>query len=273
MCNYDPVVSSNKKLLEQTGVDKKTIDDGCNTATGIVFEAAMTYAGMPPSIPNFDEMCKMAKGQLVELMIQKAAEQTGMPCDETCKQLIMDGFDKMVEESAAKNVQNGGFFNYKPDPRGQYRLPYMEIEITRKGNTQKGASIITNLSFTPGVDKIFKLKDNKGQPYTKTINSYDLYEKIQLPVPYLKNIGDKIKLVAVLTPKFAYANFGCSDGRLNNIATHQSFCGGINVVETGEDPKNSSGYSMMVENAAINVNPAGKIKLATGVNTNFLHHQ
>lgn len=285
MCNYDPVVSTNKKLLEQTGADKKTIDDGCNTATGVAFEAAMTYAGMPPSIPNYDEMCRMAKGQIVDLLIQKASEQTGMPCDETCRQLIMDGYDKMVAESAAKNIQNGGFFNYKPDPRGQYRLPYVEIEITRKRQTQKGASIISSLYFTPGVEKTFNLADTKGQPYSKTINSYDLYEKIQLPVPYLKNAGDKIKLVAVLTPKFAYANFGCADGRLNNIDTRQHFCAGINMIETGEDPKNSSGYSMMVENAMININPAGKIKLsvvppppgkiglAKEINTKFPHHQ
>jgi hypothetical protein len=161
----------------------------------------------------------------------------------------------------------------------------MEIEITRTRNTQKGANIITSLSFTPGVEKIFSMKDNKGQSYTKTINSYDLYEKIQLPVPYLQQVGDKIKLVAVLTPKFAYANFGCSDGQLHNIDTRQQLCAGINIIETGEDPKNSSGYSMMVENSTINVNPAGKIKLAKvlpapgkiglpkNINTFFPHHQ
>jgi hypothetical protein len=285
MCNYDPVVSANKKLLEQTGVNKQAINDGCNTATGIAFEAAMTYAGMPPSIPNYDEMCRMAKGQIIDLLIQKAAEQTGMPCDEACRQLIMEGYDKMVTESAAKNIEHGGFFNYKPDPRGQYRLPYVEIEVTRKRQTQKGGNIITSLYFTPGVEKTFNLTDTKGQAYSKTIKSYDLYESIKLPVPYLQNVGDKIKLVAVLTPKFAYANFDCSNGRLNSIDTHQHFCPGINMVETGEDPKNSSGYSMMVEKATIHINPAGKIKLATipptpgkiglqkAINTSFPHYQ
>lgn len=273
LCNYDPVVSTNKKLLEKAGADKKTVDDGCNTAAGVVFETAMTYAGMPPSIPNYDEMCRMAKGQVIDLMIQKASEETGMPCDENCKELIKKGYDKMVEESAAKNIQNGGFFNYKPDPRGQYRLPYVEIEITRKRNTQKRDAVVTNLYFTPAVTKTFSSHDNKNQVYSKTINSYDLYEKIQLSIPYLRNTGDKIKLVAVLTPKFAYANYGCSTGKLENIDTRQHLCFGINIIETGEDPKNSSGYSMMVENATINVNPAGKVKLAAGVNTVFPHHQ
>lgn len=273
LCNYDPVVSSNKKLLEKTGANKKTIDDGCNTAAGVVFETAMTYAGMPPAIPNYEEMCRMAKGQVIDLMIQKASEETGMPCDESCKELIKQGYDKMVEESAAKNIHQGGFFNYKPDPRGQYRLPYVEIEITRKGNTQKNNNVVISLQFTPGVTKTFSLTDKKYQPYTKTISTFDLYESIRIPVPYLKNPGDKIKLVAVLTPRFAYALYTCSDGRLENIDTRQRLCGGINTIETGEDPKNSSGYSMMVDNATISINPSGKIKLAPGVNTSFPHHQ
>lgn len=273
LCNYDPVVSTNKKLLEKTGASKKTIDDGCNTAAGVVFETAMMYAGMPPSIPNYEEMCRMAKGQVMDLMIQKASEETGMPCDDNCKELIKKGYDKMVEESAAKNIHSGGFFNYKADPRGQYRLPYVEIEITRKRKTQRIDTVVAGLYFTPGVTKTLNLYDKAKQSYTKTVNSYDLYEKIQLPIPYLKNVGDKIKLVAVLTPKFAYANFNCNSGRLENIDTRQHLCGGINVIETGDDPKNSSGYSMMVDNATINVNPSGKIKLASGVNTVFPHHQ
>lgn len=273
MCNYDPVVSANKKLLEQTGMDKKTIDDGCNAATGTAFEIAMTYAGMPPSIPNYDEMCKMAKGQIVEMLVQTAVEKTGMPCDEWCQQQIEAGLDKMIEESAKKNVQNGGFFNYKPDPRGQYRPPYVEIEITRKRNTQKGAPLISKLNFTPVVSKTLSQKDINGKPYTVDISTADVYEKIQLPVPYLYATGDKIKLVAVLTPKMAYVVSNCSDKKITGIDTRQHLCLGWNTIEqNGEDAKNSSGYSLMVDNAVINVNPSGKIKLATGVNTQFSHH-
>jgi hypothetical protein len=274
MCNYDPVVSSNKKLLEQSGMDKQKIDAGCTVATGVAFEMALSYAGMPPSIPNFDEMCKLAKGQVVEMMVQKAVEETGMPCDDWCRQQIAAGLDKMIEESAKKNVQNGGFFNYRSDPRGQYRLPYVEIEITRKRVTQKGGPVVTMLNFTPGVEKTFSLTDINGKPYSVHISSYDLYENIKLPVPYLAHAGDKIKLVAVLTPKFAFVTTSCSEKRITGIAPTQHLCLGWNTLEpAGTDPKNSSGYSMMVDNATINVNPAGKIKPAQGVTTKFVHHQ
>lgn len=274
MCNYDPVVSTNKKMLEQTGLSKQKIDEGCNTATGVAFELAMTYAGMPPSIPNYDEMCRMARGQLVEILVQTAVEKTGMPCDEFCRKQIEEGLNKMIEESAKKNIQNGGFFNYKPDPAGQYRAPYVEIEITRKRITQKGSALFTKLNFTPIVDKTVSQKDIKGIPYSVNISSANLYENIQLPVPYLKNVGDKIKLVAVLTPKMAYVVTGCSDKRITGIDTRQHLCLGWNTIEqNGDDAKSSSGYSLMLENAVINVNPAGKIKLAPGVNTKFAHHQ
>ena len=274
MCNYDPVTSANKKLLEETGLPKDKIDKGCNIATGVAFELAMSYAGMPPSIPNFDEMCKLAEGQIVQMLIQKAAEQTGMPCDEACVALIIEGFDKMVEESAKKNTQNGGFFNYKPDPRGQYRLPYVEIEITRKRQSQKGKKIVTNLYFTPSVEKTFSSTDKNATPYTTIVNSRDLYESIQLPVPYLNNVGDKIKLVAVLTPKFAFFTTDCKTGKITGVESRQHICLGWNVIEEpGDDPKNSSGYKMMSENSTISINPAGKIKLATGVATSFTHHK
>ncbi len=274
MCNYDPVTSANKKLLEQTGLNKKQIDDGCNLATGVVFEMAMSYAGIPPSIPNFDEMCKLAKGQVVQMLIQKAAEQTGMPCDETCAELIAEGFDKMVEESSKKNIQNGGFFNYKPDPRGQYRLPYVEIEVTRKRQTQKGNKVMTNLFFTPSVEKTFSTTDKNSTPYTKTVNSADLYESIQLPVPYLNNVGDKIKLIAVLTPKFAFFTTDCINGKITGVEAKQHICLGWNVIETpGEDPKNSSGYYMMLDKSTISIRPSVKIKTAWGANTKFVHHQ
>jgi hypothetical protein len=274
MCNYDPAVSTNKKLLQQSGLDKKQIDDGCNTATGVAFEMAMSYAGMPPSIPNFDEMCKLAKGQIVQMLIQKAVEQTGMPCDETCVELVAKELDKMIEESSKKNTQNGGFFNYKPDPRGQYRMPYVEIEITRKRKTQKGGPLFTNLYFTPYVEKTFSSTDINGKPYTSTITTGDVYEKIQLPVPYLKEVEDKIKLIAILTPKTAFVVTTCSDKKVIGISPKQLLCLGWNTIEQpGDDPKNSSGYSMMVEKATIAINPAGKIKLANGVNTKFPHHQ
>ncbi len=274
MCNYDPVTSANKKLIEQTGLDKKKIDEGCNVSTGVAFEIAMSYAGMPPSIPNFDEMCKLAEGQIVQTLIQKAAEQTGMPCDEICVELIAKGFEKMVEESSKKNMQNGGFFTYKPDPRGQYRMPYVEIEITRKRNTQKGGQLFTNLYFTPSVQKIYSQSDAYGQPYTTNINTSDVYEKIQLPVPYLHQVGDKIKLIAVLTPKFAFIHTTCSDNKIIGVVPKQQVCAGWNVMEQpGEDPNNSSGYKFMVKDATISINPAGKIKLANNVNTKFPHHQ
>lgn len=272
LCNYNPVVSS----LKETGLNKQAVDEGCQTVAGATFDAAMSYAGMPPSIPNFDEMCKMAKGQVVELMIQKAAEASGMPCDEACKQLIMKAYDKVVSENAEKNVVTQNGVSFKPDPRGQYRLPYVEIEIARKRQTQKGAPIITSLYFTPRVEKYFKDlydKDNRKN-YSVNIKTDKLYQRVMMPIPYLKNVGDKIKLIVVLTPKRSYFSYRCPNGAIDGIENYQQHCEGLNVMQTemGE-PRFSLGYSGMVDNATITIKPEGKIALAPGVQTTFVHHQ
>lgn len=272
LCNYNPAVSG----LKQTGIDKTVVDSSCREVAGATFDAAMTYAGMPPSIPNFDEMCKIAKGQVVELMVQKAIEESGMPCDETCKQLIMQAYDKTVSESAAKNVVSQNGISYKPDPRGQYYRPYVEIEITRKRQSQKGAPIITCLYFTPKVEKFFKDKydSQNKKAYSVNIKTDKLYQRVELPIPYLKNIGDKIKLVVVLTPKRSYFSYSCPNGAIDGIENYQQHCEGLNVMQAEMgDPRFSSGYASMVDNATITIRPEGKMPLAAGVQTQFVHHR
>ena len=87
-------------------------------------------------------------------------------------------------------------------------------------------------------------------------------------------MGDKIKLVAVLTPKFAFFITDCITGKITGVQPKQHICLGWNVIETlGEDPKNSSGYNMMLNNSVIAILPSFKIKTAPEVTTKFTHHQ
>ncbi len=272
ICNYNPAVST----LKETGLNKEDVDASCQVAAGIAFESALTYAGMPSSIPNFDEMCKLAKGEVVELMIQKAAAESGMPCDEICKQGILKAYDDIVSKSAAKNVVTQNGVSFKPDPRGQYQMPYVEIEITRTRQTQKGEPIITSLNFFTQVEKYFKNlydKDN-NKNYAVRIKTDKLYQEVTLPIPYLKNVGDKIKLVAMLTPKRSYFSYVCPHGAILGIENYQQACGGFTEMESEMvDPRFSSGYSNMLEDATITIKPYGKIALAPGVQATFVHYR
>lgn len=264
-----------KAMDNNGGVATAAIDAGCAAIADTTFDVAMSYYGMPPTIPNFDEMYKLAKGQVVELMVQKASEYSGKTCNETNKQSILQAYDQIVNESVKKNIQSDGL-SFKPDPRGQYQMPYVEIEISRKRQTQKGAPIITNLYFTPQVEKHFKDlydKDNRKN-YSVDIKTDKLYQQVMMPIPYLKNVGDKIKLIVVLTPKRSYFSYRCPNGAIDGIENYQQHCEGLNVMQAEMgDPRFSLGYSAMVDNATITIKPEGKIVLAPGVQTRFVHHQ
>lgn len=71
------------------------IDSVCMAASEIIVSTAMTYVGLPPSIPNYDQLADTAKGQITELAVQQFEEQTGLPCIEACRDLIEEGVDNV----------------------------------------------------------------------------------------------------------------------------------------------------------------------------------
>ena len=87
-------------------------------------------------------------------------------------------------------------------------------------------------------------------------------------------MGDKIKLVAVLTPKRSYFSYRCPNGAIDGIENYQQHCNGINVMESEDyDPRFTSGYRGMLDNATIIFQPNGRIQVAPDVQTQFEHHQ
>ncbi len=69
---------------------KDEIDSVCNAAAEVIVEAAMTYVGLPPSIPNYEQLKATAKGKITELAVQQLEEQTGLPCIEICQEFIQE---------------------------------------------------------------------------------------------------------------------------------------------------------------------------------------
>jgi len=246
-------------------------NEACKTGVEFGFDAAMMYAGIPPSLPNFQEMNELAKGQIIETLAQQAAIQVGVSCDENCVALIEAGYDEMASKSTSQNIGSGEFIYYKPDPRGQYRLPYVQFEVTRVRNTYQNEPKITSLSVTPRINKIFSGKTN-NQAWSKEIASNLIYQQIDLPVPYLQNIGDKITLLAVLTPKYSYVRKSCEDGRIESIAVAQQMCKGWNTIETNLKPQTSSGYINMYQDSKISFEMNSKISIRDGVKNQFVHH-
>jgi hypothetical protein len=146
----NPLCIQAKLASSAIKVGEKEEKDACHYIAVIAVTAAKTYAGLPPSLPNFDQLAELGKENLVELAAQEL-ENNGVPCPEACKDVIRKGVDLSVEQmqksmsnsSCTSEAEEHGYKKLclppgvvsKPDPRGQPAPAVAEVQITRRANT------------------------------------------------------------------------------------------------------------------------------------------
>lgn len=138
---------------------KDEIDSVCNTAAKVIVEAAMTYVGLPPSLPNYEQLKETAKGKLTELAVEQLEAQTGLPCIEICQDFIRERVDDIWAAGEdllsshqpacidAASAHNQGFEplclpgNIKtiPDPRGVLQPAQVQVRLTRRADAPNSA--------------------------------------------------------------------------------------------------------------------------------------
>ena len=147
----NPLCIQAKLASSAIKVGEKEVKDACHYIAVIAVTAAKTYVGLPPSLPNYDQLVNMGKESLVELAAQQL-EDSGVPCPEDCKDVIRKGIEVTVEE-AKKNMSNSSCVGEaeahangyeplclpegvitKPDPRGQPVPAILEVQVTRRPN-------------------------------------------------------------------------------------------------------------------------------------------
>jgi hypothetical protein len=128
------------------------VKDACHYAAELAVAAAKTYAGLPPTLPDFDKLSSLGKGHLVELAVQELEAQ-GVPCPAKCREAIEDGIDYSLEQ-VKQSMNNSSCFGKqeahdmgieplcapqgvitKPDPRGQPAPAIVEVQVTRRPGT------------------------------------------------------------------------------------------------------------------------------------------
>lgn len=75
-------------------------DDACRYLLEKGLDAGMVALGIPPELPNLEQLTDQGLDYLVEV----AAEEMGVPCDEDCKNLIREGIKDMASQVAQQNV-------------------------------------------------------------------------------------------------------------------------------------------------------------------------
>lgn len=149
----NPLCIQANLVSEAVGEGQKQVKDACHLVAVAVVTAAKTYAGLPPSLPNFDQLTEIGKDNLVELAAQQLEDQ-GIPCPEDCKKVIRQGIDYSLEQvkksasnsSCTSEAEEVGYKKLclpsyiitKPDPRGQPAPAVVQVQVTRRPNTTGG---------------------------------------------------------------------------------------------------------------------------------------
>lgn len=109
-------------------------------------DIALAAMGVPPTLPNFDQLTSMGK----EYLVAAAADYAGLPPDQVGKAV-----DLVIEK--AKEASNGGgnpSIWLKPDPDYYYRPAYLEIEVSNPTQQVTGRVVLSTIFTVPSDDGI-----------------------------------------------------------------------------------------------------------------------
>lgn len=152
VAKLNPLCIQAQFIAGAVGDGEKEVTQVCNMAAAIAVTAAKAYVGIPPSLPNYDQLTNMGKDYLVEMAADEM-EANGIPCPQECKDLIKEGVNyslDQVKKSFKSNScigeteahENGieplcppDGVETTPDPRGQPMSPTAVIRVTRRNNT------------------------------------------------------------------------------------------------------------------------------------------
>jgi hypothetical protein len=108
----------------------------CNqTCASIALNTAMAAAGMPPEIPDVEQLKAMGEGYLVDAVADYAEAQTGVPVPPAVREEIRQQAAKMIDD-AAGNVFAGGEGSslFVPDVTYQFHGPIVVVDLTNTHN-------------------------------------------------------------------------------------------------------------------------------------------
>lgn len=150
----NPACLQAKFIADTVNKGGQTVDDVCHFVAKVAVEAAKTYVGLPPSIPNYNQIKGLGEDYLTDLAAQQM-ENSGIPCPQDCKDLIKQGIDYSYEQvkasfnnSSCWSDSQAHQLGFKhgicvpdgvktiPDPRGQYSDGIATVQITRKPGFQ-----------------------------------------------------------------------------------------------------------------------------------------
>jgi hypothetical protein len=109
----------------------------CNAeCVGAGINIALAATGMPPDIPDFEQLKAMGEGYVADTLADYAASQTGIPVPDVAKDAIKQQVHDMIE-GGAESLKSGGpgAPQYIPDLRYQFHGPIVVMDLTNPDPT------------------------------------------------------------------------------------------------------------------------------------------
>ncbi|MBE0610412.1 MAG: hypothetical protein IH609_13620 [Dehalococcoidia bacterium] len=182
---------------------------------GTLLKIGLAALGIPPSIPNFDQL--MDQG--LDYLASTAAESIGVPKEieelaaGPVKDLAVEQFKKTTEEQIKNGIKAGieemqkslssqvkwiaDGVPIKPDPLGEYQPPAMTFRVTRKPGADACPSGSVVAGGTVSNTTPNGVKELKGEL------AASLYEGKAVPLPLLGE-GESVTIPVVLKPSLSY---------------------------------------------------------------------
>ena len=224
------------------------VQSECEFAAGAAFDGAMIAAGIPPSLPNTDDLIQMAEGQIVDLA-----------CDQ---------IEQELKNSASKGTVNCGFLNVKPHPESQFRTAYLVIEVTKVSNRFPDTK---NIVFS--IENQSERKDiyceNCSPGFSSNTLKFNQFEEAFVRVPNLENVGDKTKILVVLKPQESWVDRDPKTNKIRSIGKPLPYNEFVTPVSpTYEGATHSEGFYTLNTKSQLTFK-ISNLKIADGVNTVF----
>ena len=106
--------------------------DTCRAGLNAAVDYGLTCAGIPPTLPDFDQLCEMGKGHIVGVLTDEANKAAApVPVPREMVEQAVDEFLNEVKKTANHGANGSSWL--RPDPDYQYRESRLILEMVNTG--------------------------------------------------------------------------------------------------------------------------------------------
>jgi hypothetical protein len=110
----------------------------CNKIVTAAIDIGLAACGIPPSIPNFDQLVAEGEDYLIEAAAQELRDQ-GIPCESTCEDALREGYDEikdgMSDAGSGSGSGAGASQQFVPHPLALEQPAMLRLQLTRRPET------------------------------------------------------------------------------------------------------------------------------------------